>query len=198
MPGSYGGYPRAVRDALRTIQDEVQAEPDGFVRYLYPKRLSEVRASLAEFLHVDKDEVVLVSNATTGLNTVLRNMVFRPGDKIAYVQGIYGATEKTVDYMVETTPVESVCVAFDPIADDDDKLLRAFADVLESHRGHVRLAIFDTVMSMPGLRMPFEGLTRMCERYGVLSVIDGAHGIGMFDLDLGKLNADFLVTNCHK
>ncbi|KAI1626586.1 hypothetical protein EDD37DRAFT_646297 [Exophiala viscosa] len=29
--GSYGGHPGQVRDALRLIQDEVQAEPGGFV-----------------------------------------------------------------------------------------------------------------------------------------------------------------------
>ncbi|KAL6859561.1 PLP-dependent transferase [Trichoderma novae-zelandiae] len=172
--GSYGGYPRPVRDALRSVQDAVQAEPDNFVRYTYPAKLDEIRALLADYMHAaDKDEIVLVPNATTALNT-------------------------TVDYLVETTPVESVGVPFDPTTDDGDMLVEAFRSVLQEHRGRVRVAIFDIVMSMPGLRMPFERLAQTCQQFGVLSAIDGAHGIGLIDLDLEKPGADFLTTNCHK
>lgn len=153
---------------------------------------------MADFIRADLDEVVIVPNATTGLNTVLRNLVFKPGDKIVYVKGIYAAIEKTVDYLVETTLVESVCVEFDPISDDDERLLQSIKTTLDCNKGRVKVAIFDIVMSMPGRRMPFEQLTRVCKDYGVLSVIDGAHGIGLIDLDLKCLDADFLVTNCHK
>lgn len=188
-----------MRDALRSVQDAVQAEPDNFVRYTYPAKVDEVRALIADHLHAaDRDEIVLVPNATTALNTVLRNLRYQPGDLIAYVQGTYGAIEKTIDYLVETTPVESVRVPFDPTTDDDNTLVEAFRSVLQEHQGRVRVAIFDTVMSMPGLRMPFERLAQICREFGVLSAIDGAHGIGLIDLDLEKLGADFLTTNCHK
>ncbi|KAK4062342.1 hypothetical protein Trihar35433_9163 [Trichoderma harzianum] len=197
--GSYGGYPRPVRDALRSVQDAVQAEPDSFVRYTYPEKLDEIRERVANLVHAGStDEIVLVPNATLALNTVLRNLRYEPGDLIAYVQGTYGAIEKTVDYLVETTPVESVRVPFDPTTDDDDTLVGAFRSVLQEHQGRIRVAIFDTVLSMPGLRMPFERLTEICREFGVLSAIDGAHGIGMIDLDLDKLGADFLTSNCHK
>ncbi|KAL7919607.1 PLP-dependent transferase [Trichoderma austrokoningii] len=197
--GSYGGYPRPVRDALRCVQDAVQAEPDHFVRYIYPKRLDEARELIAKHLHAaDTDEIVLVPNTTIALNTVLRNLTYQPGDMIAYIQGTYGAIEKTVDYLVETTPVESVRVPFDPTVDDDDTLVEAFRSVLQENHGRIRVAIFDTVMSMPGLRMPFERLAQICREFEVLSAIDGAHGIGLIDLDMEKLEADFFTTNCHK
>lgn len=197
--GSYGGYPRAVRDALRSVQDAVQAEPDNFVRYKYPKKLDETRELIANHVHAaNVDEIVLVPNATIALNAVLRNLTYQPGDMIAYVQGTYGAIEKTVDYLVETTAVESVRVPFDPTTDDDDTLVEAFRSVLQEHQGRIRVAIFDTVLSMPGLRMPFERLAQICQEFGVLSAIDGAHGIGLIDLDLEKLGADFFTTNCHK
>ncbi len=196
--GSYGAYPRHVQTALRAVQDEVQQDPDGFVRYAYPGRLNAVRKLVANFLQADLDEIVLVPNATTGLNAVLRNITFHEGDKIAHIQGIYGAIEKTIDYLVETTAVESVCVPFDAAIDTDDVLLKAFRLVLEENRGRIKVAVFDTVMSMPGLLMPFEPLAKLCREFGVLSVIDGAHAIGLVELNLRALNADFFVTNCHK
>ncbi|KAL7955558.1 pyridoxal phosphate-dependent transferase [Trichoderma compactum] len=197
--GSCGGYPRPVRDALRSVQDAVPAEPDSFVRYTYPEKLDKVRELVANLVHAaSTDEIVLVPNATLALNTVLRNLKYETGDLIAYLQGTYAAIEKTVDYLVEITPVESVRVPFDPTTNDDDTLVGAFRSVLQEHQGRIQVAIFDIVLSMPGLRMPFERLTKICREFGVLSVIDGAHGIGMIDLDLEKLGADFLTSNCHK
>ena len=187
-----------MRDALRSLQDEVQAEPDGFIRYKYPERLTHARRLVAEFLNANEDEVVLVPNATTGLNAVLRNMVFQSGDKILYIEGIYGAIEKTVHYLVETTPVESICIDFDRVTNDQAKLVQTFRSTLQAHQGDIKVAILDAVMSMPGLQMPFEQLISDCKEYGVLSTVDAAHGIGLIDLDLGTLKPDFLVTNCHK
>jgi selenocysteine lyase/cysteine desulfurase len=44
----------------------------------------------------------------------------------------------------------------------------------------VRLVMFDTVLTFPGVRMPWERLVEVCREMGVLSLIDGAHGIGEF------------------
>jgi selenocysteine lyase/cysteine desulfurase len=150
-------------------------------------------------LNVARDEVVVVPNATTALNTVLRNMQFQKGDKIVYFSTIYGAIEKTLQYMIESTCVQMVEVKHTlPIADDD--LLAHFQRTLDEHNvnGAVKIAIFDTIASMPGIRSPFERLTEACRKNGILSLIDGAHGIGHIPLDLGKLQPDFFVTNCHK
>lgn len=139
-------------------------------------------------------------NATTGVNTVLRNLVYAPGDVIVYFATIYGACENTVKYLCETTEARAARVEYTyPI--EDDELVRRFRDVVrrEQEAGRrVKVAIFDTVVSMPGLRVPFEALVEACRELGVLSLIDGAHGVGQLDLNLSELDADFFVSNCHK
>ncbi|KAH7234049.1 pyridoxal phosphate-dependent transferase [Fusarium solani] len=196
--GAYGSYPRHVRDALRHWQDVAESEPDKFIRYTFPKKLDEIRHQVASFLNADVEGTVLVPNATTGLNTVLRNLRFESGDKIVYFRGVYGAIGKTVDYLIETTLVTSLEVDFDPAQDTEESILERFTSSIRGHGDKVKVAIFDTAMSMPGVRMPFEQLTKICRQHGIFSVIDGAHGIGFIDLDLKELDPDFLVTNCHK
>ena len=146
------------------------------------------------------DEVVFVGNATTGVNTVLRNLVFTPGEVIVYFSDTYGGCELTVASLVEMTPVQSRKVSYThPVTHEE--LVRLFVEEVKKARAErlrVRVALFDAVASMPGLRFPFEKMVEVCREEGILSCVDGAHGIGMIPLDLGKLQPDFFVSNCHK
>jgi selenocysteine lyase/cysteine desulfurase len=131
---------------------------------------------------------------------VLRNLDFSPGDHILYFETIYGACERTILYITETTPASSVKITYTYPIEDDDLIAEFTRKVQEVEKagGKVKIAIFDTIVSMPGVRVPFERLTRACKDLGVLSCIDGAHGVGQLDLDLGGLDPDFFVSNCHK
>ncbi|KAL2352568.1 pyridoxal phosphate-dependent transferase [Cryomyces antarcticus] len=198
--GSFGTYPRAVRDVMRSFQDRSEARPDVFIRYDYPKLLDESRAAVAAYLHCPVETIVFVPNATTGVNTVLRNMVFAPGDSIIYFATLCGACEKTVDYITETTPATSAKIDFTyPVS--DAWLVAALDSTIRAEKAagrRPRLALFDTVVSLPGVRMPFEALTATCRAHGVLSLVDAAHGVGHLPLDLTALDPDFLVSNAHK
>ena len=48
------------------------------------------------------------------------------------------------------------------------------------------------------MRFPFEAVTTACREKGILSLIDGAQGIGMVDIDLSAVDPDFFISNCHK
>jgi selenocysteine lyase/cysteine desulfurase len=155
---------------------------------------------MASLLNVPTNEVVFVKNASTGVNTVLRNLVFEQGDVLVYFDTVYGAVEKTLVSLVETTPLKLRKVEYQlPISHEE--LVRKFLEVVAKAKEEglkVRVAVFDTIVSMPGVRFPFERLIEKCRAEGVLSVVDGAHGIGQIPLDLGVLQPDFFTSNCHK
>lgn len=199
--GSFGTYPISVLEQLQALQRDSEARPDHFILYEIPRRLDESRAAIASLLHLPVAEVVLVPNASTGVNTVLRSLRYQPGDAILYFSTIYSACEKTVEYLVESTPVHGEKIELQyPIADNE--VVRRFEEALSQLKidgKKARVAIFDTVSSVPGVRVPWERLVESCRVADVMSLIDGAHGVGHLSLkNLKKADPDFFVSNCHK
>lgn len=150
------------------------------------------------------ETVVFVSNATLGVNTVLRNIVWNTDglDEILYFDTIYGACGKTIDYVIEDKlgVVSSRCVQLTYPAEDED-VISAFRAAIQASRAEgkrPRLAVIDAVSSMPGVRFPFESIVQVCKTESIISCVDAAQGIGMADLKISETDPDFLVTNCHK
>lgn len=146
------------------------------------------------------ETIVFVPNATTGVNTVLRNLTYKPREHIVYFEPIYGACEKTVSYMTETTPVLATKIPFTLPVEDAWLVdsLRSTVAKIRAQGDDVKVAVFDSIVSMPGVRLPFEDLVKACKDLNILSCVDGAHGVGHVDLDLTALEPDFFISNCHK
>jgi selenocysteine lyase/cysteine desulfurase len=183
------------------LQDLAEARPDTFLRYTYPDLLEKSRSTIAPILGVSTNEVVFVPNATTGVNTVLRNLVYQKGDVILHFSTVYGACEKTIDCLCETAQVERVCIAISYPAEDEDIVAKfnSVARNLQNEGRKIRVAMFDTVLTFPGVRFPWEALVEACKNLQILSLIDGAHGIGHIDLtNMGRVDPDFFTSNCYK
>lgn len=199
--GSFGAFPSCVRDYQRKLQCETEAKPDTFIRFTYPRLLREAREAVAPLLGAETNEVVFVPNALTAINTVLRNLTYRDGDVILYFSTIYDACKKTIESLEETTGVSGYCIELVYPIEDDEILEKFRGAILEiQHRGRsVKLAMFDTILTFPGVSFPWESLVPVCREYGIYSCIDGAHGIGHIDLrHLAQVGPDFFISNCYK
>jgi len=79
-PGSFGATPLPVLEAVHEIDKEIESNQDLFMRVKLKGRLDAVRHRLAKFIGAENDEVVLVQNATTGINAFLQNFRWKQDD----------------------------------------------------------------------------------------------------------------------
>ncbi|KAG5944867.1 hypothetical protein E4U59_006695 [Claviceps monticola] len=206
--GSFGTYPLYIRDKLRAYQDQAEARPDHFIRFEEPKLLHRSRAAVAKIVNAPLDTVVFVGNATEGVNTVLRNLQWdsleKGGQKdvILSFSTVYEACGNAADYIAEyfAGKVEHRTIELEYPVEDIDVIaaLRSAATQVAREGKRARLAMMDVVTSRPGVVFPWEAAVRLCRELGILSLVDGAQGIGMVRLDLTAADPDFFVSNCHK
>ena len=193
--GSFGATSTAIRGEQRKWQDLLEDEPVRFYEDLAMEFMEDARKALALMLKCDAEDLALLENATTGVNTILRSLEFNEGDEILVPDHAYQACRNAIDYVSKRwgAKVVTVNIPF-PIESSDQAIDAIMSGVSE----RTVLAMIDTVTSPTGLRMPFEALVGLLEGRNVSVLLDAAHGIGMVPLNLDQLGASYTTSNCHK
>jgi isopenicillin-N epimerase len=193
--GSFGACPAEVLRHQDVLRAELEAQPVRFLGREIFDRLDAARAALAAFVGADADGLVFVPNATTGVNAVVRSLVFAAGDELIVTDHGYQACTNALEFVARRFGARVIVaeVPFPPTSPD------AVADAILSRvTPRTRLALLDHVTSPTALVFPIERLVAELSARGVETMVDGAHAPGMLPLDLGALGATYYAGNCHK
>src|SRR2546425_7825820 len=153
--GSFGACPHAVLEFQRSLRDELEREPVRFLSRELTARLDSARAALGAFVGADPDDLAFVTNATTGVNTVLRSLALAPGDEILVTDHAYNACRNAVN-AVAAAQGARVVVAHVPFpVDGDDAVVSA---ILAVTTPRTRLALLDHVTSPTAVVFPIARL----------------------------------------
>ncbi len=189
--GSFGAAPIKVLDAASRWRDEMEANPDHFLRDVLPEALRNAARDLGRFIGARGEDLAFVENATSAINAVLRSLDFRPGDEILINSQSYGAVRQAVRHICERTGAKAVEPHIEIPVTDDSQLVPAIGP-------KTRLVIVDHISSPTGLVWPVENIIAAARERGALVLVDGAHAPGQLDLTVPALGADWYTGNCHK
>ena len=193
--GSFGACPRPVFAKYQEWQLELEGQPVEFLGRRLTDLLREPRIALAAELGTTQDNIVGLTNATTGLNIVAQSLDLKPGDQILTTDHEYSALEKTWAYVCRNTGAEIVVVKVPlPLlteAQFTDTIIAGMTD-------RTKVLFLSHITSPTALLLPIERAIAEARKRGIWSVIDGAHTPGHIPLALDELGADFYAGNCHK
>jgi isopenicillin-N epimerase len=193
--GSYGATPRAVLEKQNVFRAQMEREPTRFFNREYELLLDVARRALAEFLGADFDGLAFVTNATAGVNAVLRSLDLDKFDELLVTNHEYNASRNVLDYVAGLAGAKVVVIDIPfPIESPDVVVER----VLEKISERTRLLLIDHVISQTALIFPLERIVAELSARGIDTLVDGAHAAGMLPLDLRRLDAAYYTGNLHK
>jgi len=195
--GSFGACPRPVFERYQELQRELEAEPVDFLstRRTLPARLAAARAELAGFLGADRDEIVFVTNATTGLNVAARSLRLEPGDEVLTTDQEYGAMDRMWRFLCGKQGAQYVRRELPLPLEDVDAVVEA---VWAGVTPRTRVLFLSHITSPSGVVLPVAPLVARARERGIFTMVDGAHVPGQLDCDLHALGCDVWSGNCHK
>jgi isopenicillin-N epimerase len=193
--GSFGACPAAVLEMQSALRLEMEREPVDFLAVSFQERLNVARDVLAGFLEADSADLAFVTNATSGVNAVLRSLSFQPGDELLTTNHTYAACRKTIDYVAARSGARVVVATLPFPLREEEQVIDA---VLAGASERTRLAVLDHVTSPTALVLPVAALVAALRARGIETLVDGAHAPGMLPLALSALGAAYYTGNAHK
>ncbi|WP_218040577.1 aminotransferase class V-fold PLP-dependent enzyme [Actinomadura sp. WMMB 499] len=185
--GTLGSTPGPVLDLLRATDADYARHP----RDPYPPTtFSEPRAALARCYGCDPDEIAIVQGATDGNARILNGLALGEGDEVITTTHECYTMQAPLNMLRNRRGVV-VKKLTPPLGPDQsaDEIVEMFEAAITSRTKVIEWA---AVTFTVGTTMPTRRLAELAHRHGLISVVDGAHLPGQFDMNLHELGVDFL------
>lgn len=193
--GSFGATPIAVLTHQNYLRDCLERQPVRFLARELEKHLKSAKKELAAFINADPDDIAFISNATVGVNTILRSLTFEPDDEILITNHTYNACRNAAEFIAQSAGAKIAIASIPFPLNSSQQIVEA---VLEKVSPQTKLVLLDHVTSATALVFPVETLVAELDRRGIDTLIDGAQAPGNVTLDLRSLGATYYTGNCHK
>ena len=193
--GSFGACPKLILDEQTKLRTSLESDPVTFMESTARELWAESLVRLSKFINADSEGMTFVTNATSGVNTVLKSLDLKPNDEIIVLDHSYQACWNAIDFITEKTGAKTVVATIPFPIDSNEQIIEG---ILQKVTERTRLALIDTVTSPTGLRLPFEELVSELQSRNVDVLLDAAHGPGIVTLDIKKLDPAYVTGNAHK
>ncbi len=193
--GAYGATPRPVFERHVQWQYELEREPVDFLSRRFTERLAHARAVLADYVDTERDNLVYVSNGTTGVNIIARSIPLGPGDELLTTNHEHGGIDRLWRYMAQKRGFEIVRHHVPlPVTTHAQFVDDFWAAVTP----RTRVILISQLTSPTALVFPVAEICARARARGILTVVDGSHVPGQLPLSLRTMDPDFFVGILHK
>lgn len=155
------------------------------------KEIFECRKRLKELFNVNsEEEIIFTENCTMALNTVIFGLLSE-GDHVLISSMEHNSVTRPLESLKDKGVTYST---FDYSYDDNETV----DNVRNLIKPETKLVICTHASNVFGFRFPIERICALCHAYGILFCLDSAQSAGVFDIDVGTNQYDFVCMSGHK
>jgi selenocysteine lyase/cysteine desulfurase len=152
----------------------------------------DIYQSIARLIGSSTDEIALVENATAGWNLAFHSIALQPGDTILTAEAEYAANFIAYLKAAKDHGARVQVIPSDETGQLDIDALRNAID------DRTRLISITHVPTNGGLVNPAEEVGTIAREAGVPYLLDACQSVGQLDLDVDRLQCDFLAATGRK
>ncbi|MBM3809712.1 MAG: aminotransferase class V-fold PLP-dependent enzyme [Acidimicrobiia bacterium] len=186
---------RPVLEALKRESDSVDRDPSAQNRARLGGEKENLRKTLAAFLRVTPEEIVITRNTSEANNMVSSGLDLKAGDEVIVFQDnhpsnltAWNEKAKRFGFTVVTIPQVNPHPGMEYYLD-------AYRKAITSK---TRILTFTHLSSSVGDLFPAKELCALARQRGVMSLVDGAQSFGLLDVNLADMSPDFYTGSAHK
>lgn len=155
------------------------------------KEIFECRKRLKGLFNVNsEEEIIFTENCTMALNTVIFGLLSE-GDHVLISSMEHNSVTRPLESLKDKGVTYST---FDYSYDDNETV----DNVRNLIKPETKLVICTHASNVFGFRFPIERICALCHAYGILFCVDSAQSAGVFDIDVGTNQYDFICMSGHK
>ena len=193
--GCFGATPSAVLEAQSAWRKRIESRPVELLDRRREDLLAVAKEAVGRFIGARPRDFGFVTNATGGVNAVLRSLRFGPGDELLTTNHVYKAVQRTLGHVAARSGAKLVEVEIPLPVPGPDAVVQAITRALGAGS---RLLVIDHITSPTAVLFPIERILTLCAARDVDVLVDGAHAPGMIELDIEGLKPAYYAANLHK
>lgn len=196
--GTSGTMPKRVLKQYNKANEQISINPwnSNIPTLDYAKQI-------APSFGADEHELVLSRNTTDGVSTIINGLQFEYGDIILTTNHEHPAITVPLKHVAQRYGAEVIELTLPVYTPDNevstDDFVNVFNDAVNLYGNRVRLIAFSHVTYTTGTTLPAK---KICKKVaipnGIITLIDGAHTPGMFNLNFHDIDCDFYSGAGHK
>jgi selenocysteine lyase/cysteine desulfurase len=192
--GTAGTMPRVVFNTLVKFW-KIQAQNAYKCYTRFRPYQEKVRTQIAEFIGATPDEIAILRNSTEGLNIIAQGLDLKPGDEVLLSNFEHPAGTGPLRLQEKRFGIKITEAKLNITPKSKDEILNAFNDAITPR---TRMILISHAFYKTGVITPIKELAQLAHDKNVLIAVDGAHVIGMLDLDMHDLGVDYYANSAYK
>ena len=182
--------------------NQILAEDPYPTAYYYPFSLQDsdegepgVHSKAAAFPGADEGEIVVTNCTTEGMSFVAMGLNLQPGDEVLTTMHEHPGGYDCWRILREKRGITLTSLPFQDYFDSKQDIVDLFESAITPN---TKVMSFCHINYTTGLKMPVKELCTLARDNGIISVVDGAHAMGMLNLDIHDLGCDFYTCSPQK
>ena len=155
------------------------------------RKVEESRGKIAKFINAKENEIVFQKNTTEAINTVANGLNFEKGDNICISNMEHHSN------LIPWLNLKQNGLKVNIIEANSDGVVEK-EDIKENIDDKTKLVAITHISNSIGSIQDIKAIEKITHENNSLFLVDGAQSLGHTQIDLKKINADFMAFPGHK